>query len=89
MIEILTQFFKSNDSKRQIELDKCFTENINNKYVNKIHFLYENNNDLEYSKKFKSNKIINYPFKKRINYKDMIIYANKYLENKICVLFTC
>jgi len=85
MINIITQFFKSNDLNRQKELDKCFTENINNKFVDKIHYLYENIEDLEYSKKFKSNKIIYYPLKKRINYKDMIQYANNYLDNKICV----
>ena len=85
MIEIITQFFKSNDNKRQKELDKCFTENIKNKYVNKIHFLYETDKDLEYSKKFKSDKIIYFPLKKRVNYKDVIEYANNNLENKICV----
>ena len=85
MINIITQFFKSNDIDRQKELDKCFTENINNKYIKSIHFLYENEDDFKYSKKFKSDKIIYYPLKKRINYKDMIQYANNNLENKICV----
>ena len=32
MIEIITQFFKSNDLKRQEEIDRCFNENINNKF---------------------------------------------------------
>ena len=45
MINIITQFFKSNDLNRQKELDKCFTENINNKFVDKIHYLYENIED--------------------------------------------
>ena len=85
MIEIITQFFKSNDLKRQEEIDRCFSENINNKFVKNIHFLYENDVDMEYSKKFKSDKIIYYPLKKRINYKDVVVYANNNLENKVCV----
>ena len=41
MFEIITQFFKSDNPKRQEELDYCFQKNLENKYINKIHFLYE------------------------------------------------
>ena len=46
MIEVITQYFKVkyNDKQmtinRQNEINECLKQNINNKFVNKIHFLY-------------------------------------------------
>lgn len=83
MFEIITQFFKSDNPKRQEELDYCFQKNLENKYINKIHFLYENKEDLNYSKKFNSDKIIYYNLGKRINYKKVFEYSNSIIEKNI------
>tara|TARA_A100001015_G_scaffold316977_1_gene432658 strand:- start:153 stop:914 length:762 start_codon:yes stop_codon:yes gene_type:complete len=86
MINIISQYFISNDPKRQIEIDLCFNNNLNNKYVDKIYFLYEKEEEKEYFKnKTNNNKLVLYPLNKRITYKDVLKFANKFLENKICV----
>ena len=91
MIEVITQYFKVkyNDKQmtinRQNEINECLKQNINNKFVNKIHFLYESDEDYEYFKNLITDKVIMYPLKKRITYQDVLKYANNNLEDKICV----
>ena len=88
MIEIITQYFKvnyQNKEERQKEINLCLKKNMKNKFVSKIHFLYESDEDYEYFKKLINNKVIMYPLKKRITYKDVLEYANTNLQDKTCV----
>ena len=67
MIHLITQFFKVNynsiDSKlirkRQDEITHCFKVNLLHKDVEKIHFLYEKEDDVEFFFFFFIEKIIN------------------------------
>lgn len=97
MINIITQYYKVKYKninpeivrKRQDEITLCFKNNLNHKDVDKIHFLYENIEDVEFLKTegidINNNKIILYPLLKRITYQNVFEYTNKYLKNKVCV----
>lgn len=88
MVEIIVQYFKvkyNNKEERQKEINLCLKKNIENKYVNTIHFLYESEEDFEYFKPLINKKVNMYSIKKRLSYQTMLDYANKYLKNKVCV----
>ena len=97
MIHLITQFFKVNynsiDSKlirkRQDEITHCFKVNLLHKDVEKIHFLYEKEDDVEFLKKegidIHHNKIILYNLGCRLKYSLIFNYANEFLKDKICV----
>ena len=97
MVHIITQFYKvkyKNTSdelirKRQDEITKCFKKNLDHKDVNKIHFLYEYQEDVDFLYKegvnIKNEKIVLYNLGTRIKYSDIFKYANEYLKDEICV----
>ena len=89
MINLIIQFYKvkyenANDeliNKRQQEINYCFVNNLNNPVIDKIHFLYEMIDDVDYMASLGINKnhekIILYSLGKRMNYKDIFGYANE------------
>jgi len=97
MVHLITQFYQVNYNntdknkirKRQDEITFCFKNNLNHPDVEKIHFLYENENDVNFlaeegiDKKHK--KIILYNLGERMKYSLIFNYANKFLQDKICV----
>lgn len=103
MVHIITQFFKVNYNslkdltlspidlikKRQAEITHCFKKNFLHKDVEKIHFLYEKEEDVVFLEKEGINinheKIVLHKLGCRMNYSLIFNYANKYLKNKICV----
>ena len=93
MINIIVQYYRVNYpnidkeviNKRQHEIDYCFINNITNYYVDKVHFLYEKKEDLDYlfkrlSSCKKNSKLITVDISKRINYQDVFRYAKTYDE---------
>ena len=97
MVHIITQFYKVKYSnqpkdlirKRQNEINFCFKHNLEHKDVEKVHFLYESLDDLEFmvSEGFSKDnpKLVINKLGRRMLYSDIFEYANKYLENEICV----
>tara|TARA_B100000674_G_C37932566_1_gene958698 strand:+ start:1414 stop:2223 length:810 start_codon:yes stop_codon:yes gene_type:complete len=98
MINVITQFYEvnypnNNDKRlqraRQDEITLCFKNNLKHKDVKKIHFLYENENDVNFLEKegvnIKDPKIVLYNLGKRMKYDYIFDYANTYLPNELCV----
>ena len=97
MVHLIVQFYEVNYEeanpvnikKRQEEITYCFKSHLSNKAVEKIHFLYEKQSDVDFLKKEgideKNTKIVYYNLNQRINYSAVFDYANKYLQDEICV----
>ena len=97
MVHVITQFYKVNYKncdpnlirKRQDEITKCFKINLAHKDVEKIHFLYEYQHDVDFLEEEGINKnhekIVLYKLGKRMKYSLIFDYANKFLKDKICV----
>ena len=94
MINIIVQYYKikyENMKKelRQKEILDCFKENLNKEFIEKIHWLYEDKEDLEYFESMglnlKNSKIILYNLGTRLKYSDIFSYCNQYLSGKICI----
>ena len=97
MIHVITQYYKVKYQnvpqnlikKRQNEITLCFKKNLAHKDINKIHFLYESEDDVMFLKEegidIKSNKIVLYNLGSRIKYSDVFEYANNNLKNEICI----
>jgi hypothetical protein len=78
-MNLIYQFFIHTDYNRNIELKRCLSINVANKYIDNIYLL----NEKIYSDKelgIKSNKIKQINIDKRIEYKDIFEYI---LDNKI------
>ena len=78
-INLLYQFFIHNDARRNVELRRCLSINVKNKFIDNIYLL----NEKIYTNKelgIKSNKIKQININKRIEYKDIFKYI---LDNKI------
>lgn len=89
MINLIVQFYKvkyeNTDKKlineRQNEINYCFVNNLNNQIIDKIHFLYELEEDVEYMESLgisrNHKKIVLVNLNRRVNYQDIFSYANK------------
>ena len=89
MVHIITQYYKvgyGDNENRQKELDKCIINNINNISVDKIHILYNNDEDKKMlDNLIKNPKIIYKQIYNIIRYSDVFEYYNSFLFNKTCV----
>ena len=97
MVHLITQFYKVNYEnadkdlirKRQDEITYCFKTNLNNPHVEKIHFLYEKEEDVDFLEeegiKRDNEKIVLYNLGSRMKYNLIFEYANKHLDGEICV----
>lgn len=97
MIHLITQFYKVNYQdqpdnlikKRQEEITKCFKSNLEHPTVEKVHFLYESEDDVNFmiqegiSKEHP--KLILHNLGHRLTYSDVYSYGNSYLKDKVCV----
>lgn len=73
----MTQYYLDDCPTRQKELDYCIRENLKNPLIHTVHIFYENN-------PFPSAN--NIKIDHRVTYNDYFEYANKYLNNCICVI---
>ena len=87
---ILIPYFIHNLDSRNKEFKKCILKNLENKYIKNIYLFFENFYDsilnqrqFEFLKN-KRIKIIN--IYRRQEYKDLIDFSSKYLQNEICIL---
>ena len=80
MVHVITQFYKVNYKdtdkklirKRQDEITRCFKINLNHSHVEKIHFLYEKQEDVDFLKEEgidkNHEKIVLYNLESRMKY---------------------
>ena len=74
MINLLFNFYITENEDRQAELDFCFITNINNPFINKIHcFITDKDYNLV---KYKDSKIVFNIIEDRPTYYDLFKYAN-------------
>ena len=97
MVHVLTQFYKVNYKnmeeslirKRQDEITRCFKINLNHPHVEKIHFLYEKQEDVDFLEEegidINNQKIVLYNLGNRMKYSLIFDYTNKFLKDEICV----
>ena len=70
---------------RQIEINECLQNNINNDKISKIILLVENIYDLNLFENY-DKKVMQVVIGKRLSFYDVFEYYNNYLSSKICVL---
>lgn len=97
MVHLITQFYKVNYNnqpedlirKRQNEITQCLKSNLEYQFIEKIHFLYEHESDVEFMVQegiFKENpKLIISELGHRLTYSDVFQYANQNLSGEVCV----
>lgn len=91
MIHLIVQYYQVNytniDDKliqqRQDEINRCFLSNLSNPNIDKLHFLYEKIEDVNYMQfslgiSKKHPKLVLYNLGKRMNYADIFNYPNNY-----------
>lgn len=81
-MKLLIQYFKTNNYQRDMEYLSCLKANISNRYIDKIYLFVEN----EHVPQITSEKFHFVPIEKRCTYTDFFNFANKNLENEICIL---
>jgi hypothetical protein len=92
MIHLITQYYKINilddeyQRARQNEVDYCLQKNFDNKYINKIHLLLEEDYNLDFINNKNNISIIKIITGKRLNFKDVFTYYNENIVNEICIL---
>ena len=91
-INLLVPWFNIDEnSERFHEIHQCLKKNIENIYINKIYFFYEieNKDNIKFDKYINS-KIVIIPVitskKRDISFNRMVIYANKFLLDDICII---
>lgn len=85
-INLITQYFRSTDKTRQYEITVVLKQNCNNKYIDKIHLLLEENQNLDFLNEYEQSKIIIKIINKRLTYKDCFNYYNQNLSNTYCII---
>ena len=94
---LVSTYYKSNNSERQKELDKCLIKNIENKYIKKIYLLNDSLYDLDFinikisiNQEIPKNKveqiIISNDKNYKLKYNDSINFINENLNDQICIL---
>lgn len=81
-IVLITEYFIHQNNTRNNEIQYSIKKNINNKYIDKIYLLNENNNN-----EHKNDKILNIQTNKRSTFKDTFEFANK-LPNETIVIIS-
>jgi len=91
-IILITQYYiiKNDDEKynkiRQNEINFCLQKNFDNKYIDEIHMLMEEDYNIDFIKNKNNIKIIKQIIGKRLNFKDVFKYYNNNIQNDICIL---
>lgn len=81
-MKLLVQYFKTNNYQRDIEYLSCLKANAFNKHISGIYLFLEN----EHYPQISSEKFHFIKVEKRYTYNDFFEFANKNLENEICIL---
>ena len=82
-ISLMTQYFKDNMKERQQEIDYCMERNCKNKLIDNI-YLFTDEKDSKPS--IVNKKIQHINLNRRLTFNDCIHYANKHLNNHICII---
>ena len=88
MINLITSFFRPENTERLNELVVCLKNNINSKYIKKIYLFMERKEDIEFLKetiKTTGNKIQLILWNKQPFYSDYLNLANQ-LKGEICMI---
>ncbi len=89
MINIITSFYDSKNEMRNLELLKSLTNNIESKYIKKIHLFVDNEESLELLKNATNNNIYENKIHvieiKKQYYNDLFKYSDN-LINEICMI---
>jgi hypothetical protein len=91
-VVIITQYYivnsgdKEYNYKRQQEVNYCLQKNIENRYINEVHILLEEELDLTFINNKNNINIVKNITHKRINYYDVFNYCNNNLQNSVCIL---
>lgn len=88
----ISQYYKINSPdknyniQRQKEIDFCLQKNVENKYIDEIHLILENDYDLNFINNINNITIRKIITGKRINFKDVFTYSNDCLNGAKCIL---
>jgi len=88
MINLITSFFRPENTKRLNELMTCLKNNIDSKYIKKIYLFMESKEDIKFLKqeiKITRNKIQLILWNKQPFYSDYLNLANQ-LKGEICMI---
>ncbi len=94
MLILISTYYTSSNEDRNIELQKCLINNLNNDYISKIYLLnneifdlsfLSKHNKYDFTKKIEQIIISNNP-KYILSFKDAIHFINVNLINNICIL---
>ena len=91
MIHIITSFYISSlnsnkNNERNIELQTCLQNNLENPLIEKVHLYLDNNTALEYIKTLDQSKLVIISVGSQPLYSDLFNYANTELKDKICMV---
>lgn len=81
-MNLLIEYFKSNDYQRHSEYLTCIHENLDNEHIDKIYIFISDESKLN----FTSKKIKIIKSETRPTYKDMFEYCNQKLKGQICII---
>lgn len=97
MVHLITQFYQVKYEntpielikKRQNEITSCLKSNLEHKDVEKVHFLYESDKDVEFMETEGISKthpkLIFFNLGHRLKYSDVFQYTDEHLKGEICV----
>ena len=81
-MNLLIEYFKSDDYQRHSEYLTCIHENLENQYIKKMYIFISDDSELY----FKSEKIEIVKLKERPTYKDLFEFCNENLKDEICII---
>lgn len=81
-MNLLIEYFRSDDYQRHSEYLTCIHENLENQYIKRIYVFISDDSKLN----FKSDKIEIIQREERPTYKDLFEFCNTNLKNEICII---
>ena len=81
-MNLLIEYFRSDDYQRHSEYLTCIHENLENEYIKKVYIFISDDSKLN----FKSDKIEIIQREERPAYKDLFGFCNENLKNEICII---
>lgn len=81
-MNLLIEYFRSDDYQRHSEYLTCLHENLGNSLIQKIYIFISDDSELN----FQSKKIKIIKTKERPTYKDLFEFCNKNLKDEICII---
>lgn len=81
-MNLLIEYFKSDDYQRHSEYLTCIHENLENQYIKKMYIFISDDSELY----FKSEKIEIVKLNERPTYKNLFEFCNENLKDEICII---